>query len=157
MLCDLPIFHGPRGLFSCNVRHGLYTLRGLKLDKGRENMSETVLQESEVAARGEGYVVVRGDALGFAQEIQAGRHARARQLGAPGGPCADLQDRRKRLQQLFLACYVHRRSPCCAKSIAEFPRSTEVRPQRSRRHRLCENPGGKRLGEGGPCREPPPE
>ena len=37
-------------------------------------MSETVLQESEVAARGEGYVVVRGGGLGFAQEIQAGRH-----------------------------------------------------------------------------------
>lgn len=37
-------------------------------------MSEAVLEKSEVAARSEGYVVVRGGALGFAQEIQAGRH-----------------------------------------------------------------------------------
>jgi uncharacterized OsmC-like protein len=36
-------------------------------------MSEAVLEESEVAARSEGYIVVRGGALGFAQEIQAGR------------------------------------------------------------------------------------
>lgn len=74
MLCDLPNSTARAASFSCDARHGLCVLRGLKLDKGRKNMSEAVLEKSEVAARSEGYVVVRGGALGFAQEIQAGRH-----------------------------------------------------------------------------------
>jgi len=37
-------------------------------------MSEVVLKQSEASERSEGYVVVRGGALGFAQEIQVGRH-----------------------------------------------------------------------------------
>ena len=37
-------------------------------------MSEAGLKQSELSARSEGYVVVRGDALGFAQEIEVGRH-----------------------------------------------------------------------------------
>ena len=37
-------------------------------------MSEAVVKQSEASARSEGYVVVRGGALGFAQEIQVGRH-----------------------------------------------------------------------------------
>jgi len=74
MLCDLPNSTARAASFSCNVRPGLCTRRGLKSDKGRKNMSEGVLNVSEAPARSEGYVVVRGGVLGFAQEIQAGRH-----------------------------------------------------------------------------------
>jgi putative redox protein len=37
-------------------------------------MSEAVAKQSEASAGSEGYVVVRGGALGLAQEIQVGRH-----------------------------------------------------------------------------------
>jgi len=47
----------------------------------------------------------------------------------------------KRLQQLFPPWHVHGRNPCCAKSAAEFRRSTQVRPDCSRCHRVRESPG----------------
>lgn len=37
-------------------------------------MSEAAVKQSEASAGSEGYVVVRGGAVGFAQEIQADRH-----------------------------------------------------------------------------------